>query len=54
MTITGSVNNYDFDKDAIAVYAEGKKIGFVANKNYTKFGTVTQPKPASVLVDVRG
>ena len=24
------------------------------NKNYTKFGTVTQPKPASVLVDVRG
>ena len=27
----------EFDKDAIAVYAEGKKIGFVANKNYTKF-----------------
>lgn len=26
----------EFDKDAIAVYADGKKIGFVANKNYTK------------------
>lgn len=25
-----------FDKDAIAVYGDGKKIGFVANKNYTK------------------
>ena len=26
----------EFDKDAIAVYADGKKIGFVANKMYTK------------------
>ena len=24
------------------------------NKNYTKFGTITQPQTASVLVDVRG
>ena len=24
------------------------------NKNYTKYGTITQPEPASVLVDVRG
>lgn len=24
------------------------------NKNYTKYGTITQPKAASVLVDVRG
>ena len=27
----------EFDKDAIAVYAEDKKIGYVANKEYTKF-----------------
>ena len=27
----------EFDSDAIAVYAEGKKIGYVANKEYTKF-----------------
>ena len=24
------------------------------NKNYTKYGTITQPQAASVLVDVRG
>lgn len=29
--------NNKFDKDAIAVYAEGKKIGYVANSDYTKF-----------------
>ena len=27
----------EFDSDAIAVYAEGEKIGYVANKEYTKF-----------------
>ena len=27
----------EFDKYAIAVYVEDKKIGYVANKNYTKF-----------------
>ena len=27
----------EFDKDAIAVYAEDEKIGYVANKDYTKF-----------------
>ncbi len=27
----------EFDKDAIAVYAEDEKIGYVANRDYTKF-----------------
>ena len=27
----------EFDKDAIAVYAQDEKIGYVANKDYTKF-----------------
>lgn len=27
----------EFDKDAIAVYAQGEKIGYVANKDYTKY-----------------
>ena len=27
----------EFDKDAIAVYAEDKKIGYVANSDYTKY-----------------
>ena len=27
----------DFDKDAIAVYAQDKKVGYVANNDYTKF-----------------
>ena len=27
----------EFDRDAIAVYAEGEKIGYVANKDYTCF-----------------
>ena len=27
----------EFDKNAIAVYAEDEKIGYVANKEYTKF-----------------
>lgn len=27
----------EFDSDAIAVYAENEKIGYVANKDYTKF-----------------
>ena len=27
----------EFDKDAIAVYAQDKKIGYVANKGYTKY-----------------
>ena len=27
----------EFDKDAIAVYAQDKKIGYVANKEYTKY-----------------
>ena len=27
----------EFDKDAIAVYVEDKKIGYVANSDYTKY-----------------
>ena len=27
----------EFDKDAIAVYAEDKKVGYVANEDYTKY-----------------
>lgn len=27
----------EFDSDAIAVYAEGEKIGYVANNNYTRY-----------------
>ena len=27
----------EFDRDAIAVYAEGEKIGYVANSDYTKY-----------------
>ena len=27
----------EFDKDAIAVYAQGEKIGYVANNDYTKY-----------------
>lgn len=27
----------EFDSDAIAVYADGEKIGYVANKDYTRF-----------------
>lgn len=27
----------EFDKDAIAVYAQDEKVGYVANKEYTKF-----------------
>ncbi|PWB88237.1 HIRAN domain-containing protein [Methanobrevibacter thaueri] len=38
----------EFDEDAIAVYAEGKKIGFVANKDYTKFDSTSS---ASQLQD---
>ena len=29
--------NNEFDKDAIAVYAQDEKIGYVANNDYTKY-----------------
>ena len=38
----------EFDSDAIAVYAEGEKIGYVANNNYTCYELTS---PASELKD---
>ncbi len=48
------ISNYvNVTKDFIAEVVE-KALPQTRNKNYTKYGTVTQPQPASVLVDVRG
>ena len=48
------ISNYvNVTREFIAEVVE-KALPQTRNKNYTKFGTVTQPKPASVLVDVRG
>ena len=48
------ISNYvNVTKDFIAEVVE-KALPQTRNRNYTKYGTVTQPQPASVLVDVRG
>ncbi len=48
------ISNYvNVTREFIAEVVE-KALPQTRNKNYTKFGTVTQSKPASVLVDVRG
>ena len=48
------ISNYvNVTREFIAEVVE-KALPQTRNKNYTKNGTVTQPKPASVLVDVRG
>ena len=48
------ISNYvNVTREFIAEVVE-KALPQTRNKNYTKFGTVTHPKPASVLVDVRG
>lgn len=48
------ISNYvNVTREFIAEVVE-KALPQTRNKNYTKFGTVTQPKPNSVLVDVRG
>lgn len=48
------ISNYvNVTREFIAEVVE-KALPQTRNKNYTKFGTVTQTKPASVLVDVRG
>ena len=48
------ISNYvNVTREFIAEVVE-KALPQTRNKNYTKYGTVTQPKPSSVLVDVRG
>lgn len=48
------ISNYvNVTREFIAEVVE-KALPQTHNKNYTKNGTVTQPRPASVLVDVRG
>ena len=48
------ISNYvNVTREFIAEVVE-KALPQTHNKNYTKYGTVTQPKPSSVLVDVRG
>ena len=48
------ISNYvNVTREFIAEVVE-KALPQTRNKNYTKYGTVTQPKPASVLVDLRG
>ena len=48
------ISNYvNVTREFIAEVVE-KALPQTRNKNYTKFGTVTQTQPASVLVDVRG
>ena len=48
------ISNYvNVTREFIAEVVD-KALPRTRNKNYTKYGTVTQPKPASVLVDVRG
>ena len=48
------ISNYvNVTREFIAEVVE-KALPQTRNKNYTKFGTVTQPTQASVLVDVRG
>ena len=48
------ISNYvNVTKEFIAQVVE-KAIPQTRNKNYTKYGTITQPEHASVLVDVRG
>ncbi len=48
------ISNYvNVTKEFIAQVVE-KALPQTRNKNYTKYGTITQPEPASVLVDVRG
>ena len=48
------ISNYvNVTKEFIAEVVE-KALPQTRNKNYTKYGTITQNEPASVLVDVRG
>ena len=48
------ISNYvNVTREFIAEVVE-KALPQTRNKNYTKYGTITQPEPASVLVDVRG
>ena len=48
------ISNYvNVTREFIAEVVE-KALPQTRNKNYTKYGTITQPQAASVLVDVRG
>ncbi len=48
------ISNYvNVTREFIAEVVE-KALPQTRNKNYTKYGTITQSEPASVLVDVRG
>ena len=48
------ISNYvNVTREFIAEVVE-KAIPQTRNKNYTKYGTITQPQTSSVLVDVRG
>lgn len=48
------ISNYvNVTKQFISEVVE-KALPQTRNKNYTKYGTITQPQTASVLVDVRG
>ena len=48
------ISNYvNVTKEFIAEVVE-KALPQTRNKNYTRFGTITQPQTSSVLVDVRG
>ena len=48
------ISNYvNVTREFIAQVVE-KALPQTRNKNYTKYGTITQPQAASVLVDVRG
>ncbi len=48
------ISNYvNVTREFIAEVVE-KALPQTRNKNYTKYGTITHPEPASVLVDVRG
>ena len=48
------ISNYvNVTREFIAEVVE-KALPQTRNKNYTKYGTITQPQTASVLVDVRG
>jgi len=48
------ISNYvNVTRQFIAEVVE-KALPQTRNKNYTKYGTITQPQTASVLVDVRG
>ena len=51
---TQVISNYvNVTREFIAEVVE-RALPQTRNKNYTKYGTITQPQAASVLVDVRG